>query len=100
MSDLPKLVRNDIPARIDREGGEVRTRQAENIQPLIEKLSEEVQEYQDEAEIEELADVYEVIRALAQIRHGGLHRVAQEAADKRREYGGFENGTILVEVDE
>lgn len=59
---------------------------------LEDKLLEETVEYIRDPSLAELADVYEVVRALAEHRHHNLGTVASEAAAKRQERGGFSQG--------
>jgi predicted house-cleaning noncanonical NTP pyrophosphatase (MazG superfamily) len=76
LSLLYKLVRDKIPHIITSSGKECRTRildPEEYKQELRTKLSEESEEYMsagsDQEALEELADMLEVIRALAEV-HG------------------------------
>lgn len=98
-----KLVRDLIP-RVIREGGAIcETRiltDAEYAVALRAKLSEEVTEYLESGELFELADVYEVIRALA--KADGYDDMALEAARarKERERGAFAEKIFLVSVSE
>lgn len=98
-----KLVRDRIPEIIERSGNECKTRvltDAEYVKMLDEKLGEELIEYRKDRNIEELADLMEVIRALA-ASHGytaeELEAVRAEKAEKR---GGFEKKLLLIETVE
>lgn len=62
------------------------------------KLVEEATEYDEDGSLAELADVYEVLKALA-VYHGGLSEVMVEAARKERERGAFHRHLFLVSVD-
>jgi len=60
---------------------------------LRKKLIEESIEYLSEPSLEELADVYEVVCALAQVDLDlNISEVMYEAREKREERGGFDFG--------
>lgn len=61
---------------------------------LIEE-SGELQDASDESRLEELADVYEVVSALARAYGHSLEDVVTAAASKRHERGGFDSGTWM-----
>lgn len=102
-----KLVRDRIPEIITKQGLSLTTRILEDDEYLTElrtKLQEETNEFlsaesSGEA-IEELADIMEVIHALAEA-HGAsvqeLERIRAEKADKR---GGFKDRIYLIEVED
>ena len=94
-----KLVRDLIP-HIIRQGGETPyTRvlnQEEYVHALSEKLQEEVLEFRESHDPEELADILEVVYALARtqkLRPSDLERLRQR---KRHQRGGFEDRIFLV----
>lgn len=94
-----KLVRDRIPEIIRATGHHPTIRQAhpdELSQLLIDKLGEEVQEYKSDRTIDELADIVEVVHALAATH--GLDRDALEAVRHRKyaERGGFTAGYVLI----
>ena len=98
-----KLVRDRIPEIIEASGKSCTTEilsDTEYLRMLDAKLDEELAEYHQDQNIEELADLLEVIRAAA-IAHGytieDLEGVRAEKAAKR---GGFEKRILLVEVQE
>ncbi|GBF76387.1 hypothetical protein PA598K_04853 [Paenibacillus sp. 598K] len=102
-----KLVRDNIPQIIARTGATSRTRilgDEEYLQELQTKLREETAEYMEttnaENALEELADVLEVVRALA-VAHGAdweqLESIRQQKAEQR---GGFRDKVYLIDVDE
>ena len=67
---------------------------------LLAKLDEEVLEYKESGELEELADILEVIRALALTRHNTLWVDLKRAqARKYFQRGGFSK-RMLLEIDE
>ncbi|MFC4409002.1 phosphoribosyl-ATP pyrophosphohydrolase [Chungangia koreensis] len=100
-----KLVRDRIPEIIEKSGSTYSSRvldETEYKEELRKKLSEEVEEYlnamsNDEA-IEELADVMELIHALA-VTHGStIEEVEKVRVEKAQKRGGFEEKIYLVEV--
>lgn len=96
-----KLVRDKIPAIIKKGGSTPVVRTAdpdEYYRRLIDKLDEEVAEYKKETTDEELADIFEVICALAAF-HGLSEKEFFGVRDKKREQrGGFEQKIILEET--
>ena len=94
----PKLVRDKIPEIIKANGEGPVTHVAtdtEYEQTLRDKLREEVHEYFTDPSLEELADIQEVINALAALHEGNLEKVRRQ---KREERGGFEKRIILDTV--
>jgi predicted house-cleaning noncanonical NTP pyrophosphatase (MazG superfamily) len=98
-----KLVRDLIPQHILAQGQFVDFRKIPRgeLKPaLLRKLQEESAEAvlanSDTALLEELADVFEVVRALAEECGGGLTDVIDRAERKRRKKGGFNAGYELV----
>lgn len=102
-----KLVRDRITLVIERTGKQFSTRildRKEYINELKKKSYEELQEYlsseNDENAIEELADLLEIIHALAKC-HGAtfdtVEKIRKEKAEKR---GGFEERIFLIEVED
>jgi predicted house-cleaning noncanonical NTP pyrophosphatase (MazG superfamily) len=105
-----KLVRDKIPAIVEQNGKRANYTvlgQAEYVDALRQKFTEEWAEYVEAANaekmspsqaVEELADLLEILYSLARI-HGAdeheLHRVCQQ---KREERGGFSERIWLVEV--
>lgn len=98
MKEFNKLVRDLIPDIIRGNGEFCETEILSDEQFLIElntKLGEEVAEYLQSGEIEELADILEVILAVLNTKGlsvDDLERIRQEKANKR---GGFEKKIFL-----
>jgi predicted house-cleaning noncanonical NTP pyrophosphatase (MazG superfamily) len=100
MTKYGKLVRDRIPDIIRANGTEPVTHTAapqEYTDKLCAKLDEEVAEFKEAYSPEELADVLEVIYALAE--HAGMTREELEAlrAGKAEKRGGFSERIILDE---
>lgn len=103
MEGTGKLVRDRIPELITNSGGQPQTREArgEEYPALLRlKLLEEVQEFLDSDNAEELVDVIEVVYALA--RHKGVEpeRLEELRAAKEHEKGGFVTRTVLMTTPE
>ena len=67
---------------------------------LDEKLNEELAEYQEDKSIEELADLLEVVRAVARARGSSIEEVEDIRRRKAEKRGGFEKRILLEEVIE
>lgn len=97
-----KLVRDKIPELIESDGRKCVAHtlsEKEYIAALETKLYEEVAEYQADKNLEEMADVLEVLRAICIARGYTLEKLEQLRAKKAAERGGFE-GRIFLEYVE
>ena len=65
---------------------------------LDEKLNEELAEYQESKSMEELADLLEVIRAVAAARGSSIEEVEAIRRDKAEKRDRFEKRILLTEV--
>ena len=98
-----KLVRDRIPEIIESSGKSCTTEilSAEDYLRMIDaKLDEELAEYHEDQNIEELADLLEVIRAAAIARGYSLEDLERVRAVKAAKRGGFEKRILLKEVVE
>ncbi len=96
-----KLVRDNIPTLIESKGGKVVTHIAEDKEyeeKLIEKLDEEVIEYNSDRTIEELADILEVVYAIGEYQGVDKDTLEEMRLKKREARGGFEQRIILDET--
>ncbi|KAA1183292.1 nucleoside triphosphate pyrophosphohydrolase [Paenibacillus sp. B2(2019)] len=101
-----KLVRDGIPNLIASQGKDFKTRILESkeyITELRKKLIEESEEYfravsNDEA-LEELADMLEVIHALAETHGSNGAELEELRAEKAERRGGFKERIFLIEVE-
>ena len=96
-----KLVRDRIPEIISQSGKEAvfhPVDREEALDRLARKLQEEAAEYEESREIEELADVMEVIFAIAAERGVSPEELEAIRARKARERGGFARRIVLEEV--
>lgn len=91
-----KLVRDKIPEILDKKGTPYEKRIASTEEykaELIKKLIEEVAEFSEAGDPEELADVMEVITALRTLPE--YAEVETLRLQKRDERGGFDNRIIV-----
>ncbi|MEG0597556.1 MAG: nucleoside triphosphate pyrophosphohydrolase [Oscillospiraceae bacterium] len=96
-----KLVRDRIPEIIETSGKTCVTEILSDeayLKMLDKKLDEELTEYHQDQNIEELADLLEVIRATVLARGWTLDELEQVRADKAAKRGGFEKKILLKEV--
>lgn len=95
---MAKLVRDKIPEIIKSKGVEAEVYIADDSeysQRLNEKLVEEVEEYVKGGEVEELADVLEVIDAIKEFKKINGEELMRIKEKKREERGGFGGKIIL-----
>ncbi|MBG9451754.1 phosphoribosyl-ATP pyrophosphohydrolase [Cytobacillus firmus] len=102
-----KLVRDLIPEIIESTGKKFSTRildYNEYIKELKKKSFEELQEYvetnNNEDAIEELADVLEIIHALAECHGASIEKVEEVRKQKAEKRGGFKEKIFLIEVED
>lgn len=96
-----KLVRDRIPEIIEKSGNKCVTEtlsDEEYIEMLDKKLDEELAEYHKDKNIEELADLLEVIYACAQARGYSLEDLEKIRADKADKRGAFKDKIFLKET--
>ena len=67
---------------------------------LEKKLDEEVAEFHESKDVEELADILEVVFALANAKGINDDRLTVERLSKRAKRGGFSNRILLLDVEE
>lgn len=103
-NELPKLVRDNIPELYQKRTGKMANiKFAENdkeyLEFLVKKIAEEAMEVKYSLEHnnlqEELADVYEVIDAILELKNWTQEDVKKVQALKREKNGGFEKRIIL-----
>ena len=98
-----KLVRDLIPDIIEESGNECRTRilsDEEYLKMIDAKLDEELAEYHEDQNIEELADLLELIQAATIARGYTLDELESVRAEKAQKRGGFEKKIFLIDVTE
>lgn len=98
-----KLVRDHIPEIIEASGKTCSTEilsDNEYLRMIDAKLDEELAEYHKDQNIEELADLIEVIYAAAKARGYTLEELERVRAEKAAKRGGFDKRILLKEVIE
>ena len=98
-----KLVRDRIPEIIQSTGKSCTTEVLSSddyLHMLDAKLDEELAEYHKDQNIEELADLVEVIHAAVIARGYTLEDLERVRAEKAAKRGGFEKRILLKEVYE
>jgi predicted house-cleaning noncanonical NTP pyrophosphatase (MazG superfamily) len=100
-----KIVRDKIPKKIaDRKETEVTKKIPSSLRKnfLTSKLLEEALEVRQAQTIDEkrmeLADLYEVVRALSNNEGISIEEVAKAAESKRNKAGGFDEGLVLLQT--
>lgn len=95
-----KLVRDYIPEIIEKAGKKAEFRVVEDKEEIIrlleEKLLEEWQEYKESGSVEEIADLLEVLFALAERKGISREELLELARKKAEERGGFRRGVVLI----
>lgn len=98
-----KLVRDKIPEIIENNHEECETRILNDEEFLIElnkKLKEETSEYLQSGEIEELADIEEVLRALLDLKGCSYNDFEKMRKSKVNERGAFKEKIFLIRTKE
>ena len=94
-----KLVRDKIPEIIENSGGKAEIRllsEEEYLHYLEMKLDEEVGEYHSDKTVEELADILEIVYALAAAKGCSKEELLQVYQKKHDDRGGFEKRYFLI----
>ena len=97
-----KLVRDKIPEIIEASGKTCETEilsDEEYLQMLDKKLDEELTEYHQEQNIEELADLLEVLYATAKARGYSIEELEKVRIEKQKARGGFDMKILLKSVE-
>lgn len=98
-----KLVRDKIPEIMAYSGVRATFRiltPSEYMEYLEKKLDEEVAEFHESGEIEELADIMEVLYAIAVAKGSGADKLDIARLKKRGTRGGFEKRILLLDIEE
>lgn len=97
-----KLVRDKIPEVITANGQTPRTRTLDDDEYQVElhkKLQEEVNEYLEDVNAEELADILEVVYALGAQLGATSQELEQLRLEKAQKRGGFEKRIFLESAE-
>ena len=96
-----KVIRDKIPEIIEDSGKKgivTQLTDKEFLPELEKKLKEEIQEYLSSRDIEELADVIEIINRILELREIGREELERIRLEKILKRGGFRNNLFLIEV--
>ena len=102
MTDYNKAIRDKIPEIIKESGKNCNVKKLDNSEFLIrleKKLVEELEEYQESKNVEELADILEVIYRISELKgvvSDELDKIRQKKAEQR---GKFDDNLFLVDSD-
>lgn len=107
MPTYNKLVRDRIPEFIEKTGKKFHTTvlsQDAYIKELRKKSVEELEEYMaaetDAEALEELADILEIMHALATVHGSTIQEVEKIRKEKEQKRGGFNERIFLVDVED
>jgi len=99
--EYEKLVRDKIPEIIKADGGVPTTyvaNEEEYKKSLLAKLVEEVTEFVEEPNREEMSDILEVIYAVCELMHWDIDEIQQIRKKKTESRGSFHKRIILKSV--
>ncbi|WP_018249045.1 nucleoside triphosphate pyrophosphohydrolase [Orenia marismortui] len=101
MKKYDKLIRDRIPGIIKESGKEYEVEVMDEVEYksyLKKKLLEEVNEYIESEEVEELADILEVMYAIIDLKEVTLEEVDKIRSEKVEKRGGFKERLKLLKV--
>jgi predicted house-cleaning noncanonical NTP pyrophosphatase (MazG superfamily) len=97
-----KAIRDKIPQIIKSSGKNCNVKKLDNSEFLVQlekKLSEELVEYQEGKNVEELADVLEVIYRISELKGVTPDELDKIRQDKVEQRGKFDDNLFLVDAD-
>ncbi len=100
MTEYNKAIRDKIPEIIKQTGNQCDVKTLSNeefLENLEEKLSEEVAEYQNDKNPEELADVLEVIYRIVELKGISKEELDEIRTKKKEERGSFSKNLFLID---
>jgi predicted house-cleaning noncanonical NTP pyrophosphatase (MazG superfamily) len=105
-NEYPKLIRDKIPELVKQEGIVPSIRKIQNdeefLEYILKKIVEEAQELSeaktDSNILEEIADVYEIINALKQLKNLSDADIEAVQTQKRQKRGGFDERIIMLKT--
>ena len=98
-----KAIRDKIPEIIEKDGYSCNIKTLSDDEFLVEiekKLSEEVTEFQNDKNPEELADILEVIYRIAKLRGISKEELENIRIKKVNERGSFEKNLFLIDTNQ
>ena len=103
MTTFDKAIRDKIPEIIQKDGHSCNIQTLSDEKFLVQlekKLSEEVTEYQNDKNPEELADILEVVYRIAQLQGISKEELEKIRIKKLQDRGGFEKNLFLTDTSE
>ena len=97
-----KAIRDKIPEIIAESGKKYNLKQLDDesfLAELEKKLSEEVNEYTESKDVEELADLLEVIYRISELRGVNSDELDKIRKDKAEKRGKFANNLFLIDAE-
>ena len=97
-----KVIRDKIPEIIAESGKKYNLKQIDDASFLAEiekKLIEEVDEYAESKDVEELADLLEVIYRISELRGVNSDELDEIRKDKAEKRGRFANNLFLIDAE-
>ena len=97
-----KVIRDKIPEIIAESGKKYDLKQLDDesfLAELEEKLIEEVNEYAESKDVEELADLLEVIYRISELRGVNSDELDEIRKDKAKKRGIFANNLFLIDAE-
>jgi len=94
-----KAIRDKIPEIIKDSGKECKILTLSDEEFLIElekKIQEEYEEYLESKSIEELADIWEIIMKIIELKQSSLDELNLIRLTKKQKRGGFEKNLFLI----
>ena len=97
-----KVVRDKIPEIIAESGKKSNIKHLDDesfLAELEKKLSEEVNEYTESKDVEELADLLEVIYRISELRGVNSDELDKIRKEKAKERGKFDSNLFLIDAE-
>ena len=97
-----KAIRDKIPEIIAESGKKCNTKQLDDesfLAELEKKLIEEVNEYTESKDVEELADLLEVIYRISELRGVSSDELDKIRKDKAEKRGKFDSNLFLIDAE-
>ena len=97
-----KAIRDKIPEIIAESGKKCNTKQLDDesfLAELEKKLIEEVNEYSESKDVEELADLLEVIYRISELRGVNSDELDKIREDKAEKRGKFDSNLFLIDAE-
>ena len=101
--DYNKAIRDKIPEVIKKSGKkyEIKTLSDEEfLKELEKKLVEELNEYQESKDVEELSDILEVIYRISSLKGTSSEQLDKIRKDKVTKRGAFDDNLFLISTED